>query len=89
MLHGAYALASQAGLSIGLDLTRHARQAIYHRLELKCAFGAIMPSDSIIMTAPEHLCTAFASYRNVQLHVVVEETVMLLPIALLLAKQHG
>ncbi len=40
------------------------------------------------MVAPEHLLTASASCWNVQLHAIVEETVMLLPRALVLVKQH-
>jgi hypothetical protein len=48
-----------------------------------------MTRDRVIVVAPEHLHTAPASCQNVQLHAIVDETVVLLPIALVLTKQCG
>ncbi len=44
-----------------------------------------MPSNRVIVMAPKHFHTVFASSQDVQLHLVVKETVMLLPMALVLA----
>ncbi len=44
-----------------------------------------MPCNRVIVVAPEHLCMASASSQDVQLYSVEEETVMLLPMALVLA----
>jgi hypothetical protein len=48
-----------------------------------------MTRDRVIVVAPEHLRMAPASCRNVQLHAIVEEAVVLLPMALVLTKQCG
>jgi hypothetical protein len=48
-----------------------------------------MPGDKVIVMVPKHLRTSSSSSRDVQLHLVIEETVLLLPVALILAKQRG
>ncbi len=85
MPHIVYELASRTGPCIGLDLVHHALPVVFYLHELECAFGAKMPCDGVIVVAPEHLRTASASSWDVQLHSVVEETVILLPMALVLA----
>jgi hypothetical protein len=48
-----------------------------------------MSCDRIIVMAPKHLRTGSSSSQNVQLHSVIEEYVVLLPVTLILTKQHG
>jgi hypothetical protein len=48
-----------------------------------------MPCDRVIMMALKHLHTGSSSSQDVQLHSVIEETVVLLPVTLILAKQRG
>jgi hypothetical protein len=48
-----------------------------------------MSCDRIIVMALKHLCTGSSSSRNVQLHLVIQETVVLLPVTLILTKQRG
>ncbi len=64
---------------------RHTPPVVFSGHELKCAFGIEMPYDRVIVLLLEHLCTASASSQAVQLRLVVEEIVMLLPVALVMA----
>jgi hypothetical protein len=48
-----------------------------------------MPSDRVIVVAAEHLHSGPSGCRDVQLHPVIKEAVMLLPVTLVLTQQHG
>ncbi len=52
-------------------------------------FGAEMPCDRVFVVAPEHIRMTPASCQDVELHSVVEETVVLLSVILILTKQCG
>ncbi len=89
MLHGAYALAGRTGPSVGLDLAQHARPVVYPGHELKGALCTKMPSDRVIVVAAEHLRSGPSGCRAVQLHPVIKEAVVLLPVTLVLTQHHG
>jgi hypothetical protein len=44
-----------------------------------------MPNNRVIVVAPEYLRMAPASCQNVQLHSIIEEAVVLLPVILIQA----
>ncbi len=80
-----YVLTGEAGPGVGLHLAHHAWLVVHPEHELESAFDAEMTRDGVILMALEHLHTASASCRNVQLHAIVEEAVVLLPMALVQA----
>ncbi len=81
MPHRMYALAGGTGPGIGLDLVRHVWPVVFPGHKLELAFDAKMPCNRDFVVVPEHLCIVSASSRDVELHLVVEETIMLLPMA--------
>ncbi len=85
MPHGMYALAGRTGPGIGLDLAQHAQPVVFPGHKLERAFGTEMPCDRINVVALGHLHMPTTNSWDIQLHSIVEESIMLLPMVLVLA----